>query len=178
MQVVADSGMRLEPWTGRGSTEMLSIFRRAPGAAAKLIASVASQQAPRTSPQRFIHALIGLDPDLAAALTAEMVAQGLADAGPRALLELAYDAYWTELRAGPGVEPALGARFLARLARIKGDAWLDSAYGQTLALVRGWAAAGEIEPDFESELRRTLAQATRGAASVEARAVAERLAKR
>jgi hypothetical protein len=156
VKAIAESGLRLDPWTGRGSTEMLSIFSRAKGASARLIGDV---QGPRASPQRVIHSIAGLDPELAAALLAEMAAQGRQDVASRALLEMAYDAYWRSLGARTGVGPALDARFIAALERLNGRQWLLSTFDEALSLVRAWTASGEVEQRFETELRRTLTEA-------------------
>jgi len=172
MMVVEQSGVRLDPWLERGSTEMLAIFARAPVRAARLVAGLPS---PRTTPYRVVHALTALDPVLAAGLFAEVLKlEGWEDAGPRMFLEFAYDGYWSGLRSGPGVEPALGARFLARLAEFKGAGWLEASYGQAVAIARDWAAGGEVDGDYVSDLRLTLEQAAR-ASSGETAAIMGRL---
>jgi hypothetical protein len=158
LRVISESALRIDPWTERGSTEMLSIFDRARPDAAKLIAG---SKGPRTSPQRIIHSLAGLDPDLAAELLSGAVSQAGGDLGPRALLEFAYDAYWRGAGGGNAAEPGLTGRFLARLALIRGGDWLRSNYDQAVALVRTWADDGETEPGSEAEFRRTLSEAAK-----------------
>ena len=163
---VAESGMRLQPWLDRGSTEMLSIFRREPAAAAKLIIR---QESTRTSSQRVVHALVSLDPDLAAALLSEMAptidatAGGAHAAARGALLEMAYDAYWQSKGARIGPDPSLDARFVAELAKLRGKAWLQAGFTEAIAIVRASSARGETEQEFESEFRRTLSEAARAA---------------
>jgi hypothetical protein len=179
LDIIMESGTKQEPWLERGSSEMLSIFRRAPERAAGILASQGSLYA---SPQRRIHQLISLDPDLAADIAAlfsgpQSVQTGLfrltEDTPALVMLEMAYDAYWGE-RGGPAVVPALDARFLARLDEVKGAAWLDGQFDGALALLRDQPEFAE----FESELRRTLTEAASSTASAEARAIAQRLADR
>jgi hypothetical protein len=171
LRVISVSGVRIDPWTERGSTEMLSIFDRARPDAAQLIAGFKGS---RTSPQRIIHSLAGLDPVLAAELLSRAISQTGGDLGPRALLEFAYDAYWNGAGGGDTVDPALAGRFLARLALLRGGDWLRSNYDQAVALMRSWAAAGETEPGSEAEFRRTLSDAAR-ASPPQTAALIERL---
>ena len=164
--VAAESGMRLQPWLDRGSTEMLSIFRREPAAAGRL---VLSQESTRSSAQRVVHALAALDPDLAASLLSEMASRidsaavGGHAAARGALIEMAYDAYWTSLGAKIGPDPSLDARFIAALAKLRGKEWLQAGFTEAVASVRASSAAGETEPEFESEFRRTLTEAGKAA---------------
>lgn len=158
LRVISGSGMRIDPWIERGSTEMLSIFDRARPEAAMLISGF---NGPRTSPQRIIHSLAALDPGLAADLLTRAASRTGGDLGARGLLEFTYDAYWRGAGGGVAVEPALTGRFMAALAIINGDNWLRSGYDHAVALMRRWAATGETEPGSEAELRRTLSEAAR-----------------
>jgi hypothetical protein len=173
LRVVADSGLRITPWLDRGSTEMLGVLSSAPDSAAALLLRPTGLH---TSPARAVHALTGLDPDLAADLVAAMARQGWSDAGMRSVLELAHDAYWHGLNSGPGISPSLDARFVARLRSLMGDEWVMSAVADAMSWAKRSAAAGEVATDFEMQLRRTLAESAAAAPDGATKALLQRLA--
>ena len=85
--------------------------------------------------------------------------QGVEDIAQRTLMTLAFDAYWTERGGVVGVDPELGARFLVELARLRGTDWLESHFRDGVERVRIEIEAGETDPQFLEQLRRTLTAA-------------------
>ena len=102
---------------------------------------------------------MGHDPEVAAALLVEMENQGVEHIAQRTLMTLAFDAYWSERGAVTGVDPELGARFLVELARLRGNDWLESHFRDGVERVRLEIEAGETDPQFLEQLRRTLTAA-------------------
>ena len=151
-----DSGMRLRPWIQRRTAEALEMMRREPGLAAELLASVPG---PRETPDGLLHELIDYDPEIAAALLVEMENQGVENIAQRTLMTLAFDAYWTDRGGVVGVDPALDARFLVELTQLRGAGWLESRFRQGVEKVRIDIEAGETDPQFIEQLRRTLTAA-------------------
>ena len=151
-----DSEMRLRPWIHRRTAEALEMMRREPGLAAELLASVPG---PRETPDGLLHELIDHDPEIAAALLVEMENQGVENIAQRTLMTLAFDAYWTDRGGVVGVDPALDARFLVELTQLRGAGWLESRFRQGVEKVRIDIEAGETDPQFIEQLRRTLTAA-------------------
>ena len=151
-----DSGMRLRPWIQRRTAEAFEMMRREPGLAAELLASVPG---PRETPDGLLHELIDHDPEIAAALLVEMENQGVENIAQRTLMTLAFDAYWTDRGGVVGVDPALDARFLVELTQLRGAGWLESRFRQGVEKVRIDIEAGETDPQFIEQLRRTLTEA-------------------
>ena len=177
---VRESGAPIEPWLDRGSDVMLSMFRAAPKEAARLIASGSGLP---YAVQSRLHKLISRDPELAARLTllVSEQRQGVGDSanvGPGeaalVLLELAYDSYWRR-EGGPSADPSSTAAFLFQLDSLRPGDWLNAQHGVALAEAREWTAAGEVDSEFEEQLRNSLADAASAALSAEARAVTQRL---
>ena len=150
------SEMRLRPWIHRRSDGSLDMMRREPALSAALLAAVPG---PRETPDGLLHDLMGHDPEVAAALLVEMENQGVEDIAQRTLMTLAFDAYWSERGAVTGVDPELGARFLVELARLRGNDWLESHFRDGVERVRLEIEAGETDPQFLEQLRRTLTAA-------------------
>ena len=151
-----DSEMRLRPWIHRRTVEALEMMRREAGLAAELLASVPG---PRETPDGLLHELIDHDPEIAAALLVEMENQGVENIAQRTLMTLAFDAYWTDRGGVVGVDPALDARFLVELTQLRGAGWLESRFRQGVEKVRIDIEAGETDPQFIEQLRRTLTEA-------------------
>ena len=150
------SGMRLLPWIQRGSRGAVAMMRSQPGLTADLFASVPG---PRETPEALLHALIGYEPELAAALLMEMEQAGVDNIGQHTLMTIAFDSYWTGLGGGPGVDPANDARFLVELGRLRSAEWLKQTLSLGVRQVRAEIAAGETDPQFIDQLTRTLSQA-------------------
>ena len=130
---LGDSGMRLRPWIHRRTQEALEMMRREPRLAAGLLA-VAS--GPRETPEGLLHELIDHDPEVAAAILVEMEKQGVESIVQRTVMTLAFDAYWSDWGGVVGVDPALDARFLVELTRLRGADWVESRFRQGVQQVR------------------------------------------
>ena len=150
------SEMRLRPWIHRRSDDALDMMRQEPGLTAGLLAAVPG---PRETPETLLHELIGHNPEVAAALLIEMEDQGVEDIAQRTLMTLAFDAYWTDWGGVVGVDPALDARFLVELTRLRGSDWFEERFRQGVEGVRSDVEAGEADPQFLEQLRRTIAAA-------------------
>ena len=153
---LGDSGMRLRPWIHRRTQEALEMMRREPRLAAGLLA-VAS--GPRETPEGLLHELIDHDPEVAAALLVEMDNQDVENIVQRTLMTIAFDAYWSDWGGVVGVDPALDARFLVELTRLRGADWVESRFRQGVQQVRIDIEAKEADPQFIAQLRRTLTEA-------------------
>ncbi len=150
------SDMRLRPWIHRRTDGSLDMMRREPRLAAGLLAAVPG---PRETPDGLLHELIALDPEVAAALLVEMENQSVENIAQRTLMTLAFDAYWSEWGGVVGVDPELDARFLVELARLRGNDWLEGHFRKGVERVRFEIEAGETDPQFLEQLRRTLTAA-------------------
>ena len=150
------SEMRLRPWIHRRTDGSLDMMRRELALAAALLAAVPG---PRETPDGLLHELIAHDPEVAAALLVEMDNQGEADIAQRTLMALAFDAYWSEWGGVVGVDPELDARFLVELARLRGADWLENHFRDGVERVQLEIEAGETDPQFLEQLRRTLTAA-------------------
>ena len=132
------------------------MMRREPGLAAGLLAAASG---PRETPAGLLHELIDHDPEVAAALLVEMENQGVENIVQRTLMTLAFDAYWSDWGGVVGVDPALDARFLVELTRLRGADWVESRFRQGVQQVRIDIEASETDPQFIAQLRRTLTEA-------------------
>ena len=150
------SNMRLRPWLQRRTDEAVEMMRREPGLAATLLAAVPG---PRETPEGLLHEVIDHNPEIAATLLVEMEDQGVENIAQRALMTLAFDAYWTERGGAVGVDPDLDARFLVELVRLRGNDWLENRFKGGVERVRREIEAGETDPQFMEQLRSTLTAA-------------------
>ncbi len=150
------SGMRLRPWIHRRTDEALAIMRSEPGLSAGLLAAVPG---PRETPDGLLHEIIDHNPEVAAMLLVAMEDRGVEDIAARTLMTLAFDAYWTEWGGVVGVGPELDARFLVELAQLRGNDWLENRFRNGVERVRLEIEAGDTDPQFMEQLRRTLTAA-------------------
>ncbi len=111
------------------------------------------------SPHGLIHGLVHVDPELAAAIVAEMDRRGRDETVVEAVMVPAYDA--DRLRAFPGLGLSLekDARYLLRLLRERGGEWLRERMAEGAALYRERMERGDVPPDFLEAYRRTVQEA-------------------
>ncbi len=151
--LLQQSGMRLLPWVERGSGASLDVMWSRPRLAAGLLASVPG---PRETPEMLIHALIAHDPELAATILLQMEEAGIEGIAGRGLMAIAFDSYWTTLGGGPGVDPNKDGRFLIELYSLRGAEWLKRTLRQAALQVQADVASANTDPQFLTQLTRTL----------------------
>ncbi|MBI4219372.1 MAG: hypothetical protein HY682_04445 [Chloroflexi bacterium] len=141
--VFRESGLALLPWIEGHASRAAFVFKRDPGAAAKLIIDVADL---RTPAPMLLHALVAADADMAAQVIAE--ADTEPDLVARTFNQFAYDVYWSDLKAGPKVDLAADAKFLSRTVALKGANWTLPRIARGVALYRAAIDRGELEAEF------------------------------
>jgi hypothetical protein len=169
MQVFANSSLRLQPWIETHPARAAATFRSDVSAAAMLIERSSDT---RSTDATLLHVLIAADPRLAADILLELDGRAAGrDSNPagaggsesstlvaRTLNALAYDLYWSSLRAGPRADLQADAAFFSRLVEAKGVGWVERNSLAGMALYRRAIAMGKLEPEFASRHAETLAR--------------------
>lgn len=162
MQVFEGSALRLQPWIETHPARAASTLRTDVSAAATLVRKVSDL---RSTDASLLHVLIAADPILAADVLLELDRRAArsgddeaATVVPRTLNALAYDQYWSSLRAGPRIDLEADAAFFTRLVQVKGAAWVEQSALAGISIYRRGIALGELDPEFASRHAETLSR--------------------
>lgn len=145
LSVLKEARGRLLPWIDARPEAAASALSADVALGAELVAALSGV---RETAAATVHRLVAIDPALAAEILLEMERNGVPDIMPEALNQLAYDAYWADLRAGPSVNLLHDADFLARLSQLRGQEWLRLQIELGVTGYEAAIAAGELEPEF------------------------------
>ncbi len=149
------SGMRINPWLE--SEHSVAMMRKSIARTAELIMNVAP---PRETPAGLIHALVRINPVLAAGVATHIIDNIDTEFGARILSQMAYDAYWRSKGASFIPEPDDTRVFLKTLIDTYGRSWMDEQTADATALASAREEEGDLEPGFKDNLTSSLVAAS------------------
>ena len=155
LDIMLRSGLFLEEMLQLYPAETVAILSSNPAQAASLVSGATSYG---RTPQGLAHAMIYVDPLLAARLVS-LLEPRHPSVVQETLVHFAYDSHRKARLPSLRVSPEKDGLFVLALADLRGDPWVAERIGRGIAVYGGYATDGTAPPDFLQEYRGTLEEA-------------------
>ena len=155
LDIMLRSGLFLEEMLQLYPAETVAILSSNPAQAANLVSGATGYG---RTPQRLVHAIIYVDPLLAAHLVS-LLEPLHPSVVQEALVHFAYDSHRKARLPSLRVSPEKDGLFVLALADLRGDQWVAERMGMGIVVYGGYTADGTAPPDFLQEYRGTLEKA-------------------
>ena len=164
-----------------GGVPLIDFIQGSPGTSVKIFSSdmersstvVSEVEGYAYAPQHIVHALIPVDPDVAARLVIHMDDQGRQDIAIESLIVFAFDAARSRTNPLLGLSLEKDRIFLERLLEIQGRSWLSRNVALAVAKYRQDVVWRRIDPRFIEEYAITLRAMIRTQPNADKRVILE-----